>query len=371
MREIIKTQYPIIIDIEYDLNVNAGIIYNLNLHNDKTLTHIHIYMHTLYGISIKIQNEEEENKKIIFDKDCIYVNFTEKNHTLSNVIVEINNKNTFMNFIKMFKDDFFYLKHAHKNIKYYDNDSELYGIEIEMIMDDLHNNFQDRNNLLKKLEQKYKKQIYCCTEDFGNHFIEINNYPMNIKNFYKLYWVIKFLENNGMTFNDTSNIHIHINKNMLGSDIAEIKKNINKLLVYFYNIDDFIYNEMSTNTVDNLKVCSTIKYIVDKYIGFFNYKNVLQDLMNKSEIINKSERPPRLNYYRLLSEFEEEKTFEFRLSTILNSDKDSFFKLICFVEYCIKIVINKTLKEVNDLTIEDFLNYYNSKKDFIYNITDF
>lgn len=367
MREYIDNQHPIVIDIEYDLKNKTGFIYRLDLHNNKVLTHIHIYMWTKYGKRIKII-EDKSIKSIIFDDDEIIINFTEDDYYLENVLAFIQSENTFIEFLNMFKDDFFYLKHAHKHIKYYDENEELYGIEIEMIINPDMDNVETRNKLLNNLKNKYHNQIYICTEDLRDHFIEINNYPMKLENFYKLWYVIKYVEENGMTFNDTSNIHIHVNKEIIGNNINEIKENINKLLVFFYHIDDFIYKEMSTKKIDDWKVCSTIKYVVDKYVGHFNFERVLDDLLVEANIINENERPLRLNYYRLLSEYEEENTFEFRLSTILDSKKETFFKLICFVEYCVKEVIKKDLNEVNELTIEDFYNYYN-KKDFT--ITDF
>lgn len=364
-----NTQYPITIDLDWQNN--SGIIYELNLHNNKVLTHIHIYLYVKYGISIKIQEEDNTVKHIIFNKNEIIINFTEEDIYLTNVLFTINYNETFEAFLEVFKDNFFYLKHAHKLIHNYDKDENLFGIEIELVMNEMCDYPFKRKKLLDSLKERYGKQIYTCTEDLRNHFIEINNYPMNLDNFYRLYYVLEFLINNGMDFNDSSNIHIHVSKNQLGRNLQETKENINKLLVYFYNIDDYIYREMSTDLIDNWRVCPTIKYLIDNYLTSFCFEKVLDDLLAKSNEINKKERPPRLNYYRLINEYDEEKTFEFRLSTILNADKETFFKLICFVEYCVKVVINKSLNEVKDLTIEDFLNYWNNKKDYLYKITDF
>lgn len=362
-----KNKYPILMNGEYEDDYSYGIIYNLYLPNHKTIESFTIYMYIRYGIEFR-QIENDGLNSMIFDEKYIYVNFDDKKGNVDNIFLTINNTETFEKFLYMFKDKFYILKPSNNPVKYYNKDkSDWYaGIEIETCMSKDKDIPEYRNSLLKMLENKYSDIIFTQTECYRNEMIELNTYPMPIDDMYKIVFVLDDMKKYGITTDWSCNIQPHINKEYFGNNIEECKNKINKMLIFMYNVDDFIKNNFFNKYMKKFYLCPTVYDFLrdDRYIGYkgeIQFDNFIDLLYNNTDKMRTTLAPYFLNFPRLLNDYEHEPTLEFRLSGYEDMTHERIWLIIAFTEYCACKVSNMNIEDVKKLTIDDFNRFYKDK----------
>lgn len=227
------TQYPITIDLMYDLDSKFGLINSLVTANRKTLENFHIYMFVKYGI--KLNYVEKSNPEFIFNKNNIECSLDEDLKEYHNVSLIINDKECFKKFLGMFEDEFYSQKHSKKIMKFYHKDkTDWYsGCEIELTMKKECDTPEQRSKLINALKEKYENVIFTQTEGFRNQLIEINSYPMPIEDLYKICYVIDLAFEYGMDTNWSCNFQTHISKTYFGNTKEEAKKILINLFIIF------------------------------------------------------------------------------------------------------------------------------------------
>lgn len=370
-----ENQYPIKIYGSYDNN-GYGFLDKFVLNNKKSLYDMHIYMFFKWGIQFKYK--PQEIPMMIFEENEIIFTFDDEVKKVENVILEINNYDTFNKFLNMFDDNFYILKHSNNKIKFYNKDkSDWYvGTEFEFEMDKEHDNPEDRRKLLEELEKKYSKVIFCQTEGMRRQFVEINNYPAPIEDIYRCVYIVDLIKKLGGINTWSCAIQTHVSKNAFGSDIEEAKKRINNIIWFFYNIDDFVKSNLYNAQIVDWQICPTFKELLHSK-KWFNFEKVETDNLlqliydNKEKYDDRGLAPYFVNFPRLLDNYENEPTLEFRICGFNDISHEGVWLPLVMTEYCVNIVANLTLEEAKKLTIEDFNKYFEEKLPYLRTLGDY
>lgn len=370
------TQYPITIDLMYDLDSKFGLINSLVTANRKTLENFHIYMFVKYGI--KLNYVEKSNPEFIFNKNNIECSLDEDLKEYHNISLIINDKECFKKFLGMFEDEFYSQKHSKKIMKFYHKDkTDWYsGCEIELTMKKECDTPEQRSKLINALKEKYENVIFTQTEGFRNQLIEINSYPMPIEDLYKICYVIDLAFEYGMDTNWSCNFQTHISKTYFGNTKEEAKKNINKFVYYIYLVDDFINERMFNPIFKNWNLLPTFKHLIhdkDKmnYQGIVAPDKIIDIMLENRDKVRDNLAPYYINFPRLLDDFENEPTLEFRLADLKDVSHEGIWLLVAFTEFCVTVVMKKTLEEISKMSIQDFYNFFEKKKKQLINLPDF
>lgn len=370
------TQYPITIDLIYDLDNKFGLINSLITANRKTLENFHIYMFVKYGINFKYI--EKDNPELVFNSDSIECSLDEDLKEHYGIPIIINDENCFKKFLGMFEDEFYSQKHSKKKMKFYhkDNSNWYSGCEIELTMKKDWDTPENRNKLIEVLKEKYEDVIFTQTEGFRNQLIEINSYPMPIEDLYKICYVIDLAFKYGMDTNWSCNFQTHISKTLFGKTKEEAKTNINKIVYYIYLVDDFINERMFNPIFKDWNLLPTFKYLIhdeDKmnYKGKIIPEKIIDLMLENRNKVRDKLAPYYINFPRLLDDFENEPTLEFRLADLKDVSHEGIWLLVAFTEFCVSVVMNKTLEEISKMSIQDFYNFFEEKKKELINLKDY
>lgn len=370
-----ENQYPIRIYGRYDKN-GHGFLDKFILNNKKSLYDMHIYMFFKWGIQFKYN--PQEIPIMIFKKEEIEFTFDDELKIVKNVILEIEDYDTFNKFLDMFDDNFYILKHANNKIKFYNKDKANWyvGTEFELEMDKEHDNPENRRKLLETLETKYKDVIFCQTEGMRRQFFEINNYPAPIEDIYRSVYIIDLVKELGGINTWSCAIQTHVSKNAFGNTLEEVKKSINNIIWFFYNIDDFVKTKLYNKQIVEWQICPTFKELLhsSRWLNFekINTDNLLQLIYdNKQQYDNRGLAPYYVNFPRLLDDFENEQTLEFRICGFNDISHEGVWLPIAITDYCVNVISKLTLEEVKKLTIEDFYKFFEEKKKTLINLGDY
>ena len=370
-------QKPIMIKGWYDEDTCSGLIEEFFLSKSKSMESMHIYMFVRYNI--KLEMFDCDCYTMIFDENKILFSFDPDVDFVNNVILEIKDVDTFNKFLYMFDDDEYTLKVHKKKIKFYKKDTSdwFMGAEIEMKMSDEFDTPEYRNAAICKLNQKYGDIIYTQAENFRRQFIEIITYPLPPSEMYKIHNVINYARELHMDLDWSCNFQLHVCKHKLGKTREIAVMNANKILLFMYNTDSFCKTVMFNKTLIDWDLCPTIldvihndKYIGDKTITDYEKYNMCTYLLESQSRIRKA-LAPYLNVWRLFNDFENESTLEFRLSDLITFDKKRILLPVAYVEFCIEVVCSMDIYDVDKITIDDFLRFYEERYQSICNSGDY
>lgn len=372
----IQTQYPITIKGMNDNNGN-GIIEDFNLHTSKALYHMHIYMFFKWGIEFEFS--EDKIPCLTFKSDKILYSFDDESKRLKNVVLHIEDYDTFEKFLDMFKDDFYYLKHAKKNIKFYNKSDDVpyyIGTELEVILDEEHDNPDDRRRFIECLEERYGDVTFSQTECFNRQFIELNNYPSPLIDIYRVVHIVDYMKTLGATVSWSCSFQTHVGKEAFGDNIEEAKKRINKIVMFMYNIDEFIKTQMYNDRIVDWQICPTFKDLIHhkRFLGIEKLEtDNLVDLIysHKEQYDSRGLAPYYVNFPRLLEDYEHEPTLEFRIAGFNSMSHEWVWMPIALTDYCVNVVMFMDLEDVKKLTIDDFYKFYENKKEELYKLGDY
>lgn len=336
---------PLLLEGVYDLNANFGLL-NLQLPSREYLKtfdcwsysrmfdHYNHYMWALWGKEVKWHSSD--NNTIDFLKNEIYIdiNMDSKNGYVENIKLNIEDIDTFLQFIEIFKNKDLSIKYC-KSYRQWNkiNDmSKASGIEIEI---DSPKTPEKRRELIKKVKEHFGNNVYIETEANKDFPLEFTSNVVNIDNLEKTYDIVEFLLQNGCSFGDFSNIHIHVSKDYFGKNIKEIQNNLHKILIldYYHGKYDHLFNDKV------IKYLSFTDEMCNKYKIDIHNDGFIQLLHNQFHDKNSSTKEdiyPRIDYFKWLRDPDNYHSIEFKWCSLI--DKDTFEKSIKLLRQYLSVI---------------------------------
>lgn len=242
--------------MEYLLQNNKGFCKSIVINNNAQIN-IPIYMRNIHDMKVVIHNDI---KNIIVKKDYI-----ELPKERQNCMMEIEDMDTWNNFLSMFVDDFYFI-HSDKDIKqrFIGNSDFYFGVEIELELLKKDINSSNIKRILNYMKNKYSDILYSTIEDFNDSGLEFNIYPTS-PSVLKGYWfVFEELFNLGMFISPSSDVHFHVCSKAFGDTYEERLININKILAFLYYNHDIIQPLRRYKSLKLEKDCLSIKEVLDQ-----------------------------------------------------------------------------------------------------------
>lgn len=337
----------------YDLDNNFGMM-NWQLPDRKYLEkfdcwsfsrmfdHYNHYMWAMWGKTVSWHSSE--NNSITFSKEKvdIDINMDSDNGYVENIKLFIEDKDTFEQFLGIFKDQNLSIKYC-KSYRIWNkipDMSKASGIEIEI---NAPKTPEKRRELIKKVKEHYKNQVYVETEAHQDFPLEYTSNVVNIDEIEKTYDIVEFLTANGAEIGEFSNIHVHVSAKYFGKTTEEIIENLHKILILDY------YHGKKEPYIGN--VTGTFFFTDDmckKYRVDIQNKNAVKNLHEKfhdKDSSTKEDIYPRIDYFKWLRDPDNYHSIEFKWCLL--KDRQKFEDSIKLLRKYLNI-INFDKKEVLD-----------------------
>ena len=345
---------PCVLEGMYDLENSFGLL-NLQLPSREYLQkfdcwsfsrmfdHYNHYMWALYGKEVKWHSSE--NNIISFTKNYVFIDIDmdSKNGYIENIQLDIQDINTFLEFIGIFQNRDFSIKYckSYRRWNEIDDMKKASGIEIEI---NSPKSPEDRRLLIKNVKDHFNDFVYCETEAHKDFPIEFTSNIVNIDNLESTYDIVEFLLKNKCSFGEYSNIHIHVSSKMFGNNIDEIIDNLHKVLILDY------YHGKQEQFISN--VTGTFFYTDDmckKYNLDIESPSFIRDLHHKfhdKDSSTKEDIYPRIDYFKWLRDPKNYHSIEFKWCLL--KDRETFENSIKLLRKYLS-VIKYSKKELLDI----------------------
>lgn len=322
--------------MEYFLQNNKGFCKSVVVNNNAQIN-IPIYMRNIYNMKTIINNDI---KNIVVKKDYI-----ELPKERQNCMIEIEDMNTWNNFLSMFTDDFYFI-HCDKDIKqrFIGNSDFYFGIEIELELIKKDINPDNVKRILNYMKNKYSNILYSTIEDFNDSGLEFNIYPTS-PDVLKGYWfVFEELFNLGMFISPSSDVHFHVCSKAFGNTYEEKLININKILAFLYYNHDIIQCLRRYKSLKLAESCPPIKEILEEY----NLEMNKDTIFKLKECFRQKKWKPIIDLNTIFANTDF-KTVEFRMFATPNSSKQ-FIKDIDLILLLVSIR-NYSFEKIKNIKI--------------------
>lgn len=346
MLENVKLQHqPIELSVSYSLEDGFGLM-NLSLPRSEYLRifdclsysrmfdHYNHYMWALYGKELHWKSDEEN---AIYFKDSeinVNIELNPKARNIESIKMFIENKDTFLEFLNIFRDETVSIKYC-KTFRVWnkiDDMSKASGIEIEI---DSPKTADERRELIRKTKETFGNNVYIETEASKDYPLEFTSNVVNLDNLESTYDIIEFLVANGCSFGKFSNTHIHISKDYFGSTHDERLENLHKVLILDYyhgKQDSFISNDVSKYLSFTDDLCR--KYGLDIHDEDFMKK--LHKVYHDKDASTKEDIYPRIDYFKWYRDPDNYHSIEFKWCSL--KDRKTFEDSVALIRQYLSVV---------------------------------